>query len=309
MLSFDGAAEGRQHHAMSDLVRIGSTQLSVEISPLGAEMRSLRTSRGIDLLWPGDPGSWAASAPLLFPVIGRMPAQGTLVGGRRFVMPMHGFAKDLRFEAVVAAPERATLRLVDDEATRAIYPFAFELLVAYAVRTATLTVTASLHNTGSEVIPASFGFHPGFRWPVAGLGRKTDYRLRFAEAEEGTVWRASSGFRLPDNVASPVRGRDLALRESEFATGAVIFGGLDSRAVDYCFGDRRLLTFGFDGCPNLALWSRPGGDFICIEPWNGLPQTAAFDGELADRPGMIALDPGRSVEMAIRVAVDDAMCL
>ena len=159
------------------------------------------------------------------------------------------------------------------------------------------------------MMPASFGFHPGFRWPVGGLGSKTDYRLCFAEAEKGAVWRASGGFRLPDKVASPIQGRDFALREAEFATGAVIFGGLGSRTVDYCFRERRLLTFGFDGCQNLALWSRPGGDFICIEPWNGLPQTAAFDGELAERPGMIALDPGRSVEMAIRVAVDGAMCL
>ena len=295
--------------AMSDLIRIDSARLAVEISPVGAELRSLRTSRGIDLLWPGDADSWNASAPLLFPVIGRMPEQGTFIGGRRFAMPMHGFAKDCRFDAVATASDRATWRLVDNEATRTIYPFAFELVVDYAVVGAALTVAATMLNTGTAVMPASFGFHPGFRWPITGLGGKADYRLRFAEPETGSAWRASGGFRLPDKAASPIQGRELALRETEFATGAAIFGGLRSRAVDYCLGDRRLLTLGFDGCPNLALWSRSGGDFICIEPWNGLPQTAAFDGELADRPGMIALDPGRSVEMAIRVAVDDAMCL
>ena len=105
---------------MSDLVRIGSAQLAVEISPLGAEMRSLRTARGIDLLWPGDADSWTSSAPLLFPVIGRMPDQGTLIGGRRFAMPMHGFAKDCRFEPASFASDRATWRLVDNETTRAV---------------------------------------------------------------------------------------------------------------------------------------------------------------------------------------------
>lgn len=294
---------------MDELVRIASTHLAAGISPDGAEMRSLRTASGHDLLWDADARWWDATSPLLFPVIGRLPEAGVLIAGRRYAMPMHGFAQARRFELVAAKADRATWRLVDDEVSRAIYPFAFELVVDYAVRAETLTIAVSARNTGETAMPASAGFHPGFRWPLAGLGSKDDYRVRFAEPEVGTVWRGSRGLRLPEKVASPVQGRDLLLREAEFATGAFVFEGLRSQSVDYCCGERRLLTVGFTGCPNLALWMKPGGDFLCIEPWNGLPQTAAFDGDLADGPDMIILDPGRSIEVSIRVAVDDTICL
>jgi galactose mutarotase-like enzyme len=294
---------------MTGLVQIASTHLAVEIAPDGAEMRSLRTASGRDLLWRADARWWDAVSPLLFPVIGRLPEAGIRIGGRRYQLPMHGIARGRRFDPVATAPDRASWRLVDDEATRAVYPFAFELLVDYAVEAATLTIAATMRNTGTATMPASFGFHPGFRWPLAGLGDKNDYRVRFAEPETGPVWRASGGFMLPDQVASPMHDRDFDLREAEFTTGAVIFGRLRSRSVTYCYGQRPLLTVGFEGCANLALWSRTGGGFVCIEPWNGLPQTAAFDGELADRPDMIALDPGRDTTTTMRIAVDDRMCM
>lgn len=294
---------------MDEPIEIASPQLTVGISPRGAEMRRLRTSVGHDLLWSGDARWWGAISPLLFPVIGRLPEAGPLIGGRRYPLPMHGFAQTSLFTQIARAADRATFLLVDDDASRAVYPFAFALTVDYAVQAETLTMTVTVANTGTAAMPASAGFHPGFRWPVAGLGAKEDHRVRFAETEDASIWRASAGFRLPDKVPSPLRGRDLPLTEAEFATGAVIFGGLHSRSVEFMQGERTMLTVGFDGCPNLALWSRPGGDFLCIEPWNGLPQTAAFDGEVAERPGMIVLEPERSMVLSIRVAVAATLCL
>ena len=222
-------------------------------------------------------------------------------------MPMHGFAKDRRFELVSQSAARASWRLVDDPEMRAIYPFAFDLSVEYAVAAETLTIAAAVVNRDSSPMPMCFGFHPGLRWPLAGIGAKEDYRLDFPEAEGPTVWRASGGYILPDPVPNPMQGRELDLRLTEFATGAWIFRDLHSRAVGFRCGDATLLRVAFDGCANLGLWAKPGGDFLCIEPWNGLPQIADFDGDLAERPGIVVLAPGATARMSLRIAVGDAV--
>ena len=51
-------------------VTIGSGDLSVTISPVGTELKSLRY-KGKEWLWQGDAASWPRQAPVLFPHCGR----------------------------------------------------------------------------------------------------------------------------------------------------------------------------------------------------------------------------------------------
>ena len=47
-----------------------------------------------------------------------------------------------------------------------------------------------------------------------------------------------------------------------------------------------------DGVPYLGVWSKPGGaPFLCIEPWHGLPDSTAATGNLAEKEGILSLEP------------------
>jgi len=47
-----------------------------------------------------------------------------------------------------------------------------------------------------------------------------------------------------------------------------------------------------DGFPHLALWSKPGAPFVCMEAWTGHGDPVGFSGDLADKPSMRLLAPG-----------------
>ena len=147
-------------------LRIASDALAAEISELGAELRTLTDAQSRDLLWDGDPAFWTGRAPLLFPIVGELAGGAYRLDGRGYPMPKHGFARRSTFVVVAHAHDRITLRLDASDATRTIYPFDFRLDVSYAITGATLTLTAVVSNLGEAALPASFGFHPAFRWPL-----------------------------------------------------------------------------------------------------------------------------------------------
>jgi galactose mutarotase-like enzyme len=56
--------------------------------------------------------------------------------------------------------------------------------------------------------------------------------------------------------------------------------------------------------PHLGIWTKPGAGFICIEPWQGYADPEGFEGELAEKPRIVLLEPGtaRSFHMVIAVS-------
>lgn len=55
--------------------------------------------------------------------------------------------------------------------------------------------------------------------------------------------------------------------------------------------------------PHLGIWTKPGAGFVCIEPWQGHASPEGFDGELADKPGMVAIMPGATESFAMSIGL------
>ena len=64
------------------LTRIANQHLTVEVSSLGAEMQSLRSSDGRDWLWSGDAAFWTGRSPILFPIVGKAPGNRLTIDGK-----------------------------------------------------------------------------------------------------------------------------------------------------------------------------------------------------------------------------------
>ena len=109
---------------------------------------------------------------------------------------------------------------------------------------------------------------------------------------------------MPGPEASPIVGRDLTPTPNLFATDAVILDRLASHALRYACPGGPSLTISWANCPQLGLWSKPGADFLCIEPWHGYASPAGFRGEFADKPGLLHVAPGGSASIGFSVAVE-----
>ena len=285
-------------------LRIASDALAAEISELGAELRTLTDAQSRDLLWDGDPAFWTGRAPLLFPIVGELSGGAYRLDGRGYPMPKHGFARRSTFVVVAHAHDRITLRLDASDATRTIYPFDFRLDVSYAITGATLTLTAVVSNLGEAALPASFGFHPAFRWPLPYGEPRADHRLTFAEAEPAPIRRIDGqGLLTPSEHATPVRGRALHLNDALFEDDALIFDRLASRSLTYGAATGPSLEIAFPDMPLLGVWTKPGAGFICVEPWQGCADPQGFDGEFRDKPGVVQIAPGAARSFAMRVTL------
>ncbi len=82
--------------------RLRNADLEVEVSPLGAEFVALRDAGGRDFLWDGDPAFWKGRAPLLFPIVGKVPDDLLLIDGKITPMRQHGLARISTFDLVAS---------------------------------------------------------------------------------------------------------------------------------------------------------------------------------------------------------------
>lgn len=275
---------------MVESVTLRNETLGAAVSARGAELQRLCTAAGEELLWDGNPDIWAGRSPLLFPVVGNVKDDHITVRGKHYPMLRHGFARTSTFQLVESDAAHCVWRLRANDETRARYPFAFRLDVAYAVDGARLTMRATVVNEGAEPMPASFGFHPAFRWPlVPGVARE-DYEVHFETPEPEPIRRLAGGL-LGGPEPTPVASERLALADGLFERDALIFDRLRSRRLTYGPAAGRRLLLDFPVMPHLGIWSKPGAGFVCLEPWQGFADPSDFDGELAEKPGIVEIPP------------------
>ncbi|HVZ07034.1 aldose 1-epimerase family protein [Rhodopila sp.] len=281
----------------------GSDLLSACVKADGAELCRLRDAAGTEYLWDAGP-AWPRHAPVLFPIVGRLKDDTLRHRGVSYRLTQHGFARDRRFAWVERTPEGCRLVLEDDEATRARYPFRFRFELAFRVAATALSVDYGVTNTGEEVLPASMGAHPAFRWPLQPRRMKTDYALTFESEETEKLRGVEDGLLTPADRLSPIRGRFLPLSVALFAADALILSRPASRSVRFAAADGPALTVAWEGFPHLGLWMRPGGDFLCIEPWAGMASPPDFDGDILEKPWMMLIPPGESRRAGYTVTVE-----
>jgi galactose mutarotase-like enzyme len=288
----------------SDWITIRATGLSATINPQGAQLSLLRDADDRDLQWQGDPAIWAGRAPILFPIVGMLVGGHYRTGGHSYSLPRHGFARTRRFAVAQSGPASVTFRLSADAQTLAVYPFEFELDVNFAVEEATLAVTSWIRNRGNIAMPASLGYHPAFVWPLPDGEDRAAHFIEF-ETDEPAPIRCLDGDGLlaPQPLATPVKNRRLTLRDELFVADALIFDRISSRTVTYGSDIGPRIALSFPGVPYLGVWTKPGANFICIEPWHGITDPQGFTGELQDKPGSLSVPPGGTATVAMSITV------
>lgn len=288
-----------------EFIAIASGDLAARINPHGAELWSLTDLQGREYMTDADPAFWSGHAPLLFPIVGSLNGDACRVNGRTYELSRHGFARHSRFELADCDGAAARFRLTESPGTRAFYPFAFVLEMAFRLDGWTLHMEASVTNPGDEPLPFSFGYHPAFAWPLPGGAAKEAHRITFEQEEPHPIRRLDgpTGLVLPDLHPTPVEGRVLAPDAAQFEADAMIWDSLNSRSLTYGAPGGSSLAIAFPDTPMLGVWQKPGAHYLCIEPWAGIADPQGFSGDFNDKPGIVQLAPGgrRSFRMDVTV--------
>ncbi|OJF92326.1 aldose 1-epimerase family protein [Pararhizobium antarcticum] len=287
---------------MPTSVRIENQSLAVDVSPLGAEMQAITSSDGRSWLWNGDVAYWGGRSPVLFPIVGKAPGDLLGIDGKDYPMGQHGFARRNEFALVSSTAMACHHELVASEQTKAIYPFAFRLVVEHALDGNRLTVAAEVTNEDSRDLPFGIGFHPAFMWPLPGAAEKP-HAVTLDNGGEPPLAQLDGGLIKPGHLPSPFTAGRLVLQPEMFKNDALIFPQGAGAGLRYGAEDGPALHFTFENLPNLALWTKPGAPFLCIEPWHGIAAETGRSNDIMERPYSQRLAPGGMARFSFTVEI------
>lgn len=274
----------------------------VEIKPFGAELHRWR-ARGVELIRELDENVWDRTAPVLFPVVGWTRNGEVRVDGQTYPLALHGFAWRKRFALAEQAEDFLRLVLIDDDETRALYPFAFRFEATFRLGDGWLEQALIVTNAGARSLPYACGLHPGFRWPFAGSIAR--HSIRFEKAERPTVPVIAPGGLFSQATRSiPLKGDTLPLEPAHFASDALCFLNIESQNLVFDNGAGARLNVTLEDFPHVGLWTRPPAPYLCIEPWTGHGDPADFTGDLYEKPSMRLLAPGAVARHAATFALE-----
>ena len=273
----------------------------------GAELTSLvTTDNDLEYVWPGDPAVWARHAPVLFPLVGRLPNDAYHYEGRDYKLPQHGFARDRVFAVVRHDTTELVFQLQHDESTRVMFPFAFELTITYTLRDALLGVRWDVRNPApDQPLLFSIGAHPAVRCPLLPDEAFEDYFFEFDHPVTLERHLLQGGLLTGDTAPVLNHEQELPLSYELFADDALVFKQYDF--TNLTLRSRKsahFVRFSFDGFPYLGLWTKgPGAGFVCVEPWHGIASPTGQPGELRDKEGILTLAPGEVFSAAYSIEV------
>jgi galactose mutarotase-like enzyme len=291
-----------------EVIEIERDGAAILLAPqAGGRLMSWRVGGEPVIHWPDTP-DWSNPAkirggnPLLFPFLGRHFVEGKIGQWRDpegvvHALPTHGFARDLPFTCTRDADGHGLrMTLVDSDATRAGYPFAFRFEAAYRiVDTHTLEVELTTSNPGEVALPYYAGHHFYFHLPHAQRAESSvelPRTERRRQLPDGTITEAEPG--LPSySLADPeiVDTFHCLTRQSDEPM-LLTLPGL-ARTV-------RFELHQPDSVPWYAVttWTESDtSDFYCVEPWIGLPD-AIHNGR-----GLRWLAPGKTETASLRLVV------
>ena len=287
------------------ILTIQNAHLTVRIANKGAELLSVRSADGCEYLWQGDDRYWSSRAPWMFPVCGRLFQGKYAHKGKEYALPNHGFARHSVFDVTAQSENSLTLTLTANEQTKTAYPFDFAFSVTYTLLESTLNCALTVKNTGCEPLPFAVGAHPGFCAPINGNGTFEDCYLEFSTVHTPskilfTENLLTSGKRAPYTMRD---GRYIDLTRDFFAADATFLADTCGEVMLRSHKDDHTVTVRYPDFAYVGIWTKcdAGADYVCIEPWCGLPGRDGGVEELSRRDDLVKLPANEAKTVSLEI--------
>lgn len=292
------------------MVTIQNDRFTATINEVGAELTHLVDQASHrDLIWNND--LWPKHAPVLFPAIGRSNEDSYLIDGQRYEMPQHGFVSGETFMIVDQTPTAVTLSLTANAATRVYYPFDFELQVTFTLVATGLNLSFSVRNHGQQDLSYSLGSHPAFNVPFEAGEAFTDYELVLDPAptdlQQFEIVKTPNPYRSGKELPVTTDKGVIKLNYPMFDAGLIILKAPNlAHLTLQSTKSKHSISLNLDDFDYVTLWTKEGAQapFLCLEPFNGLPDVAGDLRELATKEGNHHVAVGQSETMAYTITVD-----
>lgn len=263
--------------------------LNIEIKNEGAELTSIKFNNK-EMLHNGEK-FWDRQSPILFPTVGRLRDNQTIINDKKYEIPQHGFAKDMEFELIQETENSKTYLAKSNEETLKMYPFKFKLYTKYIVNENNLTVEYKVINKDNKEMLFGIGGHPGFKLDMP----QEEYYFELGLEEDEVEFMEVEGNYISNKPAKNIlkNNKIIEITKDTFINDAIMMKKLKSNKITLKQkkDNKKILEFSFKEFPILAIWSMPEAPFICLEPWFNYADRVKETGYFKDKEGVITLNP------------------
>lgn len=270
--------------------------LEIKSKNTGAELTSIKLD-GKEMLYQGE--IWNRHAPILFPIVGKLKNDQTIINGKTYHMGQHGFARDMKFKDLEKSNLKHKYVLESNSETLEKFPFKFSLYVTHTVKEDSLETKYKVVNKDKKkMMIFGLGGHPAFICDYSS-GKysvefeKKENNIKFMSLSKGLILEKESPNILEDNC--------IKLNKNSFVKDAIIMKDIESNKVYLKENEKKVLEFDFTGFPYLGLWAKIGAPFVCIEPWMNTADKVNTDGKLESKENILKLMPNEEFECSYKV--------
>ncbi len=292
------------------MMKIENEFLKVEVDEKGGALTSLfDKNRKKELLYQPLAESWQGQDIFIFPFIARLVNQTYTIDGKEYSLKNHGLIRYMVGSSKKVDEEDCSVFFASDEESLQKYPFSFEASSSYHLDGKRLFVTYHIKNTSEKTMPFMVGGHPAFMLP--GVKRRDEFDI-------------SGNYITFDKKTKLVR--IIQDEKGNYNLGEVYYGDFDKihlskefffKIKTYIFKadtfssltlhklDGSTIRMEKNDAPILALWSgNEFGNFVAIEPWDGLPDYLDAPKEMKDKKQMDFLESGKEKVFSYSIEID-----
>lgn len=267
--------------------------LEIKTTSKGAELISCKLN-GEEKIHDGE-SFWNRHAPILFPIVGKLKDNQTEIEGKIYKMGQHGFARDMEFKKI----GENKYVLTSNAETLEKYPYEFELYVSYEVENNKLITKYNVQNKSNKVIMFGIGGHPAFKCDYSSGNCKLEFEneennIEVLQLEDGLIAKKVEKEKY-------ILGNTIKLDKDIFNSDAIIMKNISSNKITLKQNEEKILTFNFKDFPYLAVWSKQGAPFVCIEPWFNTADKIDSSGKFEEKENIIKLKQNENFECKYEV--------
>lgn len=283
--------------------------LKVNVTSNGGSMTSIYSKKEQkEFLYQPKPDSWSGQDIFIFPFIARLRDGSYTHNGQTYELKNHGL---IRYMGGHINGSRTALEVIfkSSQETLKRYPFEFNAKIAYELEKSKIKISYDIINLSSEEMPYSIGAHPAFCIPGIDNGDEFDIsgnKIVFDDVHSLDLFDQ-------DPTASFMTGDVTHYDRNEFNLtrklfqdrNTIIIDAKDINSATLYKKDGHKVIVNCSKANFVALWSdKKRGDYVCIEPWTGLPDYLESPKEIDLKPTILKVAPGKHATFEYEIVID-----
>ncbi len=285
-------------------MKLENEYLKVEVTPNGGSLTSIfDKKRNKELLYQPLKDSWQGQDVFIFPFIARLKDGIYEDHGQTYSMKNHGLIRYME-----GITKGNSIIFESNEDTLKLFQYQFKAEAQFELNDKTLTVKYIITNTGDSDLPFEIGGHPAFKVPGTRLNDEFNMNgnyIKFPKALDLQIVDMDESGRFVKDIIPFIYADRIETTKNLFKSiNTIILKADQIPYVDLVKNDGSALRVHKGNIKYLALWSDLAfGDYIAVEPWEGLPDKINPQLEFSEKEDMMTLSKNQTYTFSYRIEI------